>query len=305
MRKLILVLSLTVLMSHSSCSQNKNKETMQEKNNLNELYKKIKAYKEEPEYWIFIHSNNCSYVATINDMPIYTDFNDGSMKSLSFPLNPLLPNSGDYGLKIALLPKQDEEFNLESKIEKNSSIQIKISRTVNKQEKIVLDETVSIHEDSPPYLEKLYNFKIDVPYALPGWSKSADLKKEDEELLKKEVADFYQKMMQLYEKKDIATISNLYYPRQLENAQTLYSSKKEDSEKLVAKLNEDVNQVQNFKLEDYKLQFYANGKVVGLIRTDGEFLGKSAFLGLTDEKFYIYSLLLHRPKAGASLEVIR
>lgn len=296
---------MTILMSNSSCSQNKKEEKMQEKNNLSELYKKIKVYKEQPEYWIFIHSNNCSYTATINDMPVYTDFNDGSMKSLSFPLNPLLPNSGPYILKLRLLPKQDENFNLGSKIEKDSKIQIKISRSANKEEKIILDETVSVNESGLPVIEKNFNFNIDVPYSVAGWSKGTDLKNEDEEKLTKEVAEFYLKMMNLYEKKQIAEISNLYYHRQLENAQSLYSSTKEDSDKLVAKLNQDVNQVQNFKLEDYKLQFYGNGKVVGLIRTDGEFLGKSAFLGLTDEDFFIYSLLLHRPKSGASLEVIR
>lgn len=305
MKKIIVLMTMTVLMSNSSCSQNQKKETMQEKNNLSELYTKVKSYKEQPEYWIFIHSNNCSYTATINDMPIYTDFNEGDMKSLSFPLNPLLPNTGAYVLKLALLPKQDENFNLDSKIEKDSKIQVKITRSADKQEKIILDQTVSIHEDGLPYIEKTFNFNIDVPYSLVGWSKSVDLKDEDGEKLKKEVVAFYQKMMNLYEKKQTAEISNLYYARQLENAQALYSSKKEDSDKLVAKLNQDVNHVQEFKLEDYKLQLYGDGKVVGLIRTDGEFLGKSAFLGLTDEDFYIYSLLLHRPKPGASLEVIR
>lgn len=276
-----------------------------EENNLRELYKAIKTYKEQPEYWIFIHSNNCSYVATINDMPIYTDFNDGSMKSLSFPLNPLLLSSGSYGLKITLLPKQDSEFNLASKIEKNSSVQVKISRTLNKEEKVVLDETFSITEDSQAQLEKIYDFKVDVPYTLLGWSKSNDLKKEDKNQLLKDVVGFYQNMMHLYQKKDISAISTSYHLRQLENAQALYSSKKEDSEKLATKLNKDINLFQNFKLENYKLQFYANGQVVGLIRTDGEFLGKSAFLGLTDQNFYIYPLLLHRPKPGAPLAVIR
>lgn len=215
-------------MFQSSYSQHK--KSMEE-NNLSELYKSIKTYKEQPEYWIFIHSNNCSYVATINDMPIYTDFNDGSMKSLSFPLNPLLLSNGSYGLKITLLPKQDSEFNLASKIEKNSSVQVKISRTLNKVENVVLDETFSVKEDSQVHLEKIYEFKVDVPYTLVGWSKSADLKKEDKSQLLKDVVGFYQNMMHLYKKKDIAAISTSYHLRQLEIAQALYSSKKEDSEK--------------------------------------------------------------------------
>lgn len=285
MKTIIVLLSLTVLMPLGSYSQNKGGE--------------------QPEYWIFIHSSNCSYTATINDMPIYSDFNDGSMKSLSFPLNPLLPASGNYGLKLTLLPKQDDKFKLASKIEKNSSIQVKISRTVGKAEKTVLDEKFIIKEDGLPYLEKTFNFNAEVPYSLTGWSKGSDLQKENGDQLKKEVADFYQNMMHLYEKREIAKISKIYSSRQLENAKALYLSAKEDTEKSIAKLGEEVTRVQKFRLEDYKLQFYANGKVVGLVRTDGEFLGKSAFLGLTEEKFFIYSLLLHRPKPGASLAVIR
>lgn len=300
MKTIVILLSLTVLMPYSSYPQDQGANILGDG-----LYKKIKTYKEQPEYWIFIHSNNCSYTATINDMPIYADFNDGSMKSLSFPLNPLLPASGNYGLKLTLLPKQDGRFKLASKIEKNSSVQVRISRTVGKAEKTVLDETLSIKEDGLPYLEKTFDFNAEVPYSLTGWSKSTDLQKENGDQLKKEAADFYQNIMHLYEKRELAEISKIYYPRQLENAQALYLSAKEDDKKLMAKLGEEVNRVQKFRLEDYKLQFYANGKVVGLVRTDGEFLGKSAFLGLTEEKFFIYSLLLHRPKPGASLEVIR
>ena len=197
-----------VLITNISCSQ-KNNNKME---NLNKIYEKVLTYNVKPEYWLFLHTSNCSYIITLDDMPIYTAYNDNSMKSLSIPLNNFILESKKHEIKVLILPKVDENYNLNKVLGNELSFDLKITRVENK---------------------------------------------------------------------------------------------KEDSEKLISEINKDVNKEQNLTLENYKLVFYANGKVVGLIRTDGEFFGKSAFLGLTDEDFYIYSLLLHRPKLSSSLEVIR
>lgn len=288
---------------NSSCSQKKSQNMIN--NKFDDLYKNVLKYEEQPEYWIFIHSSNCSYVTTLNDMPIYTDFNDGSMKSLSFPLNPFILNSGSYNLKVRLVPRQDNDFNLLPLIEKGSSVRIKVSKTINKKEEIMLDEKISVENENLPFIEKKYLINFTVPYNLKGWLNGVDLAKEDKDKLQKEVVEFYLEMMDLYRSKNIEKISEVYYSRQAEIAQSLFSSNEKDSKVLIDNLNNDINREQSFSLTDYKMQLYGGGKVVGLIRTDGEFLGKSAFLGLTEEDFFIYPLLLYRPKPGAPLEVIR
>lgn len=203
------------------------------------------------------------------------------------------------------MPTTDNNYRLNNSLNNNYSIEVKISRTVNKKEIIVFDQKHSNDELNKLLKEVVIPFESSVPYKLNGWSNSTDLTKLNEKDLEKEVVSFYNEIISDYNNKKIESIEKKYYNRQLENAQSLYSFKREDSEKLVSEINKDVNKNQDLKLENYKLVFYGNGKVVGLVRTDGEFFGKSAFLGLTDEDFYIYSLLLHRPKAGTPLEVIR
>ncbi|MFD2940809.1 hypothetical protein [Flavobacterium notoginsengisoli] len=300
--KKILFLTL-ISITNLSCAQNNNQKT--EDFNLNTLYKKITIYNNKPEYWLFLHSNNCSYVVTLDDMPIYTDYNEGNMKSLSIPINNFLLESKKNELKVLILPKMDEKYHLDNVLESGFSLDVKVSRTENKKETIVFNKKISGAEQNESYKQIIIPFESSVPYKLTGWTDSVDLTKEDKEVLGREVETFYREMMNDYRDRKIENIQKKYYKRQFENAQSFYSSKKEDSDKIVSEINKDINKEQDLKLENYKLVFYGNGKVVGLVRTDGEFLGKSAFLGLTDEDFYIYSLLLHRPKAGGFLEVIR
>ena len=290
-----------VLITNISCSQ-KNNNKME---NLNKIYEKVLTYNVKPEYWLFLHTSNCSYIITLDDMPIYTAYNDNSMKSLSIPLNNFILESKKHEIKVLILPKVDENYNLNKVLGNELSFDLKITRVENKKEEIVFNKKINYSDQNESFKQIIFPFESDVPYKLQGWTNSVDLTKQDSESLKREVESFYKEMMNDYRNKNIESIEKKYYNRQLENAQAFYLSKKEDSEKLISEINKDVNKEQNLTLENYKLVFYANGKVVGLIRTDGEFFGKSAFLGLTDEDFYIYSLLLHRPKLSSSLEVIR
>jgi len=288
-----------MILLENSYAQNKNNKI--ENSNLNELNKKVINYDKKTEYWLFLHSNNCSYVVTLDDMPIYVDYDEGSMNSLSIPINNFILESGEHKVKVLILPTINENYHLNNLLSNDYALNIKISRTENKKEAIVFDKKISSTEQAEPFKQIIIPFESHVPYKLNGWSNSIDLTKQDREALEKEVVSFYKEIMDDYKNKKIEVIQSKYYNRQFENAQSFYSDKKEDSDKIVA----DINKVQDLKLENYKLIFYGNGKVVGLIRTDGEFFGKSAFLGLTDEDFYIYSLLLHRPKAEEPLEVIR
>lgn len=302
MKKISLL--VLILITNISCSQKNNNQKNKEFN-LNTLYQKLTIYNEKPEYWLFLHSNNCSYVVTLDDMPIYVDYDEGSMNSLSIPINNFILESGEHKVKVLILPTIDENYHLNSLLNNDYTLNIKISRTENKKEAIIFDKKISSTEQAEPFKQIIIPFESHVPYKLNGWSNSIDLTKQDREALEKEVVSFYKEIMDDYKNRKTEVIQSKYYNRQFENAQSLYSYKKEDSEKIAIGINKDVNKDQDLKLENYKLVFYGNGKVVGLIRTDGEFFGKSAFLGLTDEDFYVYSLLLHRPKANADLEVIR
>ncbi len=273
---------------------------------LENLYNEIPHYENRPEYWLSVHSNDCSYIAKVNDMPVYTNFNEGNLQSVSFPINTLLLRSGKHILNFTLLPKTDSNFGLAATLSKEYAIKVKIVKIENKKETIVLEKNyVADDGGNLPLKEYNLSFDVEVPYQLSGWQDGIDLKQEDLNLLEQEVVGFYNDITNDYEIKNFESLEEKYYTRQLENAECLYQDGPEDSKKLVKELKNDLNKKQDFTLEHFKLQFYGNGKVVALIRTDGEFRGKSALLGLTDEDYYIYSLLLYRRKSDGPIEVIR
>lgn len=56
-------------------------------------------------------------------------------------------------------------------------------------------------------------------------------------------------------------------------------------------------------LENYKMVFHGNGKMVVLIRIDNEFRGESVIIGETEDNYNFYPIYLHRPKSGSPLEL--
>ncbi len=300
MMKVISVIFCAILLSSASLAQ------QSRSGKLENIYKEVPRYEDQPVYWLFVHSNDCSYEIRVNDMPVYTDYNEGSAKSLSFPLNPLLLKSGKQTLNLTLLPKSDNEFRLASTLSKEYSVKIRIVRSENGKDSVVLEKEYRADQANQPALKKYaVSFDADLPYELSGWQYGANLKEEKQSELEKEVIRYYKDIIRDYETRNLTGVEDKYYGRQSEYAECSYLDQPEDSKKLVEELRKDLDKKQDFELEHYKLQLYGNGKVVSLIRTDGEFRGKSAFLGLTDDNFYIYNLLLYRPSPGAPLEVIR
>ncbi|MCP2029721.1 hypothetical protein L1276_004915 [Flavobacterium sp. HSC-32F16] len=298
-------ISLFALILITGTVYSQNKSSKMESFNLSDIYEKVKSFDEQPEYWLFLHTGDCSYVILLDDMPVYTAYNESGMKSVSLPLNNFILGRKKSEIKVLILPKVDDNGHLDKLLGNEFSFDLRMTRTENKKEVTVFAKKIDYSDKNESFKKVYIPFESNVPYKLNGWTDSVDLTKENNVSLKKEVESFYKEMMDDYREKRIENIAKKYYNRQLENAQAFYLSKREDSEKLITEINKDINKKQDFNLEHYKLVFYGNGKVVGLIRTDNEFLGKSAFLGLTDEDFYIYSLLLHRPKPNGDLEVIR
>lgn len=299
------LLFITLLSVHAFCAVDAQKTDVKT-NKLESIHQEIPHYQNQPQYWLFVHSNDCSFSAKVDDMPVYTDFNSGSLKSVSLPINPLLLESGKHTLAVTLLPKIDDNYNLDTTLSKAYSVKIKIVRNENKKDSVLFEEEFKASpQEEPPLKEYLIPFDVEVPYKLSGWKNGVNLQAEDAKVLEQEVVNMYKSLMKDYETKNMSSVVDKYYKRQLENAESLYLDSPQDSKNLIAELQKDLNKKQAFKLEHYALQYFADGKVVALIRTDGEFRGKSAFIGLTEENFYLYNLLLYRPKQGAKLQVIR
>lgn len=120
-----------------------------------------------------------------------------------------------------------------------------------------------------------------------------------------QVQTIYKKVAGYYTNKQVDKLFELYYDCKKEIAQSRYLNQESDSQELVSSIENDLNKDQVFTLENYELKFYANGKIVALVRTDIPYKGKSALFSYKDKKYSYYSLLLHRPSANSALQVIR
>jgi hypothetical protein len=305
--KKIIILTL-ILIANLSCAQKKNDSMGKEK--LLNLYKEVKMYDYNPRYWIDIQGTNCTYEILLNDMPIVSYFKKIDMSSSSIPLNTRILRKGEQKLDLIIYPTLDNNYLPKLGLDEKSKLLIKVSYGEFGKEKAkdymkILSFTTPEFQNGLPIFKTSLIFESIVPYELDGWLNGVDLSKENQEILKQEVEKKYNEIMNLYENKDINTLSDEYYGREKEIAQSLFFNEKSYSEELLTGLIEDVNKDIVFKLENYNMKILGNGKVVALIRNDIKYRGMSALFRKAENKYYSYSLFLYRPKEGAPLEVIR
>jgi hypothetical protein len=305
--KKIIFLTL-ILITNLSCSQNNNQKMGKVK--LLNLYKEIKIYDYNPRYWADIQSNNCTYEILLNDLPLNHYFDSVESSMVSIPMNTRILKSGKQKITIKMFPSLDKSQIPKKSIEDDASITIKTSfgefgKQKAKDYTIILKYTTPKIKENLPYYETIVYFEATVPYELKGWNEGVDLSKENQDKLQKEVEAKYNEFIKAYEKKDFNKLFAEYYKREKEIAQSLFFSKKSDSDELVNGLEKDINKNIPFSLEKYNLRIYGEGKVVGLIRNDSNYKGMSALFCENDDEYYSYSLLLCRPKQGGPLEVIR
>lgn len=304
MKKLIII--LTVFISFTACSQKK-KDNMNTNKALN-IYKEVKKFDYNPRYWLDIKASDCTYEILVNGMPLSIYYDKASNSQVSIPLNTRILKSGVQKLSIKIYPPLDNSFNFKESLIESSSVSIKISYGEFGKEKAA-DYKKVLEYKTPemrlPYYETELSFNATVPYQLSGWEKSVDLSHEKEEDLEKEVIKKYQEFIKLYDGKENDAVLEKYYQREKEIAQSLFLNKESDSREAVNKIEKDINKGIPFKLEKYTMKIYADGKVVALVRNDKYYRGLSAFFCQDENRYSSYSLLLHRPKPGFPLEVIR
>ena len=309
MKKIFFVFALLInCLSWAQKLSNENKNQKKYIEIIENIYKEVKTYDYNPTYWLDINASDCTYEILVNDMPLNVYHDIASNTQVSIPLNTRILKSGDQKLTLKVYPALTDSFNFKESLIESSEITLKISygefgKEKAKDYKVVLEKKTPKMKTS--YYEIELPFKATVPFDLTGWSKSVDLSHEKEEILLAEVEKKYQEFIKLYENKDSEAVFSKYYNRNKEIAQSLFSNKAADSKEVADKIEKDINKNIPFKLEKYTMKLFANGRVVALIRNDKFYKGMSAFFCQDDDNYSTYALLLHRPKPGVALEVIR
>ena len=286
-----------------------------------EIINEVQRYPNEPMYYIGMYSNKCSFQVLINDMPIWSFFKEGGMSGTMLPINVMVSKSGQQTITIKVYPSKTPNKILGSVIDSNARLQISLSVTdwknklpmklINKS--LILLPVINGNAACVglPYAVYSTTFDLQVPYETRSWEGGVNLTKENSSMLQKEVLAIYQKVRQMWADKELLKIFIYNKKTYFSALQSQYRDStvwKEYSNDLVKLLNNKTFEME--PLEHYVVNFYANGKVVALQRSDLWNRNRSALLkGYTrdngDERTETEALYLYRPSKNSPLEPIR
>lgn len=239
----------------------------------------------------------------INDILVAYYYKNGGT-SLTLPINREILGPGKQTVKVIL--KSDKELD-ENELKYYKFRILKYASFDSPDYEVIVDCKFNAETSKPTKeITQSWDFTSDVPYQVSGWSHSAVLLNEDKDALLKEVLETYNHFREILQKKDIGSFLTKTKVRDAEIDKALYLSSAE-SKKDQAETSETIqNIVEVLPIDNYKMVFYGNGRMVALIRTDEKNKDESALQAkLKDKSTEIYELVLHRPKKGAPLEVIR
>ncbi len=316
-KKIVFILVVCII----ACNQKKT-ESMKTENDIYNLHKEFKHSDKNTKYQIVVASNQCSYEILINDLPVYTFFHKlsggpaGDVRSI----NVCITKTGNQNLTIKMYPGFDVEKNeFKETLGNNAGVKVIIEKD-EEELHIIKTPQINIGEGKMryPYPEKKYheeNFTFDaiVPYTVADLENSEVLLTNDSEKLREleqEVVKKYNQIRNIYLNGTKDEIVNLYYEREKRFAQQEYLTEKEIKDRwdneVLFRTNPNITFFDIKPIENYKIKFYGNGRIVTLLKTnnnESSLWGGNKIKG--EEEFYTmyFSIDLHRPKGGKELVV--
>ncbi|MFD0860707.1 hypothetical protein ACFQ1M_00695 [Sungkyunkwania multivorans] len=205
---------------------------------------------------------NCHYSLLVNDMPVFHFFDRGIMAT-RFPINHLILKSGEQAVKIQVYPQSEEYLSrgsrLEVMVEESSGNNYEITE-------IIAGHKTPSFEKKEKFYEYSFTFDAQVPYELPGWSKSEILKYPEKTFPK--IVEHYRYLHAVLKNKRFDQFYELLEKKNQE-FDIAYNSDSETSRKewlqVIDQIEDSKMQLADFP-EDLDVQYYANGRVVALFQ---------------------------------------
>ncbi len=308
-----------------SCAQNKQRS-------IDQLYKNVKQldYPSMPQYYIEGYQSGCFYEIYVNGILVFKHYRNTGLANHAVPINDLILKSGPQKVTVKLFPLGqigDHEFPL-------LTSKSRFDLTIFKRDKATPWEgadydvvhkyftpTTTGESHGPfknkdlPYFEESFTFNAEVPYELEGWSNSQNLKEMDQDLLEKEILDFYENYADIIYNRNETIWTEMLKKRELEYFKAVYYNDKEQKS-FKARLKDfyepfDSKYSKKYPLDKYSIIFKNDDKIVTLKSIERK--GESAFsygikinldgdLHEVRDSRYLY---LHKPKGSNTLEIIR
>lgn len=324
------ILILASLLIFPSCKENNNIKTQKmsdltSKNYVEKIINNIKHYHDEPMYQLLISNNWCSSEILVNDIPVYKNFKE-PLDGPTVDINNYIFKSGSQTVTVRLYPVgQHEDENIDAFIaETEMSITVNEYNGRTEKDKEIVKYTTPLKKErnqygqpqfediGKTYYEAIFTFEAKVPYEFNSLERGQDLSKWNKEKLEQKVIAFYKNQWNIINKKKVDDYFSYLELKEKETCQSTYDTREDLQENLQAYL--DPFTITTFKLEpleNYKLNFYGNGKIVclELISLEKIMRGKSALWGKYKEgestrakyrKYYLYI-----PEGEMELKILR
>lgn len=307
------------MLSNQSYSQDKKVSSI-----IGNLYKDVKYKDQAINYHADIQIGGCAFEFYVNDMAVqkYAGSDGSGSVGLSAPINMNILKSGVQTWELRVFPPElqgkrltalPQHVKLELSIE---ALKFKAGGVNETTAPVVLLETPTTEKGytdaGKPFMIYKGTFNASVPYEVKGWSESVDLSKEDSIALRKELVAAYEKYRTWLSKRSLDELAASLAQKDKDRAQVTFYDKALNDEHLKTFMERyGAPNLSMLPLENYKMVFSGNGKMVTLERADHPYypalVGESHEQVGGKDKIYTmtYYLNFHRPHAGAALEVIR
>lgn len=279
-----------------------------EKNFVEKINTEIKHFDSEPIYYFRINKQNCIIEVKVNDVFSFDDFEISNLIT-PIEINQIL-KSGKQKVTIKMYPVgnlNNESWGKENdtpaiSLTEDSSVTISVVKIDEKSSKGFDDEIVISKHISPKdaagkaMYEFSFTFDAQVPYEFEGWTKGQDLKKLDQELVRKKAEEFYKMVGNITVNKDLDSWLKLNYLSDVRIMSTSYVTK-EYLDGLLEEYNTDFLRDYTIDFQKYDFGFMAHGKLLRLITDNPNFKNADPlFLKYGTNGIYIPSVILYLPE---------
>jgi len=291
------LITLIALLFILDCNAQKNE------NEMRDYWKKLESTvnkNADRNYYVISYaSSGCNFEVLFNDSHLFSHF-EGSNASGTYPINPLILKSGKQTITVKIYPmKGHEEKGINSRIPLSINIQYASDPNAGFDGyKSILDDFIPEVKVGIPYFEYTAEFMAEVPFELEGWSNCVDL--TDEPDIKEQVIAKYKEMAQMIIDEDFRVLMNNDKRKYFEVDFSIYMTEQE----CIESLEEKYEQLKDFKrvkpMENYKLVFHADGRLVSLFNG-----GSFGFILDGEGETWVQKYFLGKRKGSDKLEVIR
>ncbi len=327
MKKFLFLIFLLISVSFLSFAQESTKANMKTIDDIRDLYKEVNHFPLEPHYGVYISAANVNFEVRVNDKPVFVGYefitNGMSPKGSYIPINNAISKSGIQTVEVLMNPAYNRETEQLEPSLKNAQVVVDVVRRVYDivkseygEEEVLESFAAPVEKDETTKRTKsIYperqefsfsgTFEAAVPYNIKTLDNAEILMTTDPEELKtltEELLITYNNVWSIYNDNDITNYIELIYEKEKRTAQALFFNEADSKKRMVdiltdgkiVKLGYDM-----MPIEDFKLRFYANGRIVTLVYDKVGEVGRNRSVLRSDgETRKDYYSLFYKPKGS-------